>query len=217
MTIVLFLSPFPAFQITHNGMRLILNFGGYLTNFLFLYSHSRKCSGLSSSPATGKSTHHHIEEIKQSLSTSQPTSQNKLLLSPNMALLKGRGLLQQGSTHPPTLSYTRCLRHVYISDCSVTTLCLAPKTHPSRQNFLIITQASCGDVVKIEGGSVAMGVVKLAPELLLEFDSILCLSGESVSLKERREWWGARAKLDKQLKVSVYCKMRSLVIVFQDI
>ena len=47
----------------------------------------------------------------------------------------------------------------------------------------------------------AIGVVKLASELLSEFDSILCSSGESVSLKERREWWGARAKLDKQLKV----------------
>ena len=46
-----------------------------------------------------------------------------------------------------------------------------------------------------------MGVVKLAPELLSEFDSILCSSGESVSLKERREWWGARSKLDRQLKV----------------
>ena len=46
-----------------------------------------------------------------------------------------------------------------------------------------------------------VGVVKLAPELLSEFDAILCSSGESVSLKERREWWGARAKLDKQLKV----------------
>ena len=47
----------------------------------------------------------------------------------------------------------------------------------------------------------AVGVVKLAPELLSEFDAILCLSGESVLLKERKEWWGARTKLDKQLKV----------------
>lgn len=46
-----------------------------------------------------------------------------------------------------------------------------------------------------------MDVVKMAPELLSQFDSILCSSGESVSLKERKEWWGARAKLDKQLKV----------------
>ena len=47
----------------------------------------------------------------------------------------------------------------------------------------------------------AVGVVKLAPELLSEFDAILRSSGESVSLKERKEWWGARTKLDKQLKV----------------
>ena len=169
---------------------------------LFPHSHSRKCSGLGSSPATGKSTRHHIEEIEQTLSANQPTSQNKLQLLPDRALLEGRGLLQQGSTHPPTLSYTGFLRHVYVGDCSVSTLCLAPKTHPSRQNYLIIAQASCGDSVATEGGGVAMGVVKLAPELLSEFDSILCSSGESVSLKERREWWGARAKLDKQLKAS---------------
>ena len=171
--------------------------------FPFPYSHSRKSSSLSSSPVISKSTRHHIEEIEQTLSTNRPVSRNKLSLSPNRALLKGRGLLQQGSTHPPALSYTRSLMHVYLNDCSVTTLCLAPKTHPSRQDYLVIAQTTCGksDAATTGGGGVAMGVAKLPPELLSEFDSILCSSGESVSLKERREWWGARAKLDKQLKV----------------
>lgn len=182
-------------------MFIILYIPKHLTDFLFSYFHSRKCSGLSSSPVSGKSTRHHIEEIDQTLSASRPMSQNKLPLLPSRVLLKGRGLLQQGSTHPPTLSYTRSLRRIYIGDCGVSTLCLAPKTHPSRQNYLLIVQATCGDGATAGGGGVAMGVVKLAPELLSEFDSILSSSGESVSLKERREWWGARAKLDKQLKV----------------
>lgn len=154
---------------------------------------------------SGKSTRHHVEEIEQTLTTT--AQENKLPLSANRVLLKGRGLLQQGSTHPPTLSYTRSLRHMSVGDCSVCTLCLAPRTHPSRQNYLVIARTTCGDGDTIApaagegGGGVAMGVVKLAPDLLSEFDSILCSSGESVSLKERREWWGARAKLDKQLKV----------------
>ena len=50
----------------------------------------------------------------------------------------------------------------------------------------------------------AVGVVKLYQEWLSEFDSVLSSSSESVSLKEKREWWGARGKLDKQLKVGIY-------------
>ena len=100
--------------------------------------------------------------------------------------------------------------HTTVGDCSVCTLCLAPKTHPYRQSHLVIVQTTCVDDDTITaatagagegGGGVDMGVVKMAPELLSQFDSILCSSGESVSLKERKEWWGARAKLDKQLKV----------------
>ena len=77
---------------------------------------------------------------------------------------------------------------------------MSPKTHPTRQDHLIIVRTSC------DGRGVAVGVVKLDRMLLREFDSILRTSGESVSLKERREWWGARKKLDKQLKV------RSIVV-----
>ena len=84
-------------------------------------------------------------------------------------------------------------------------LSLAPKTHPSRQNYLMITQIMCGTATTGEEG-VLVGVVKLAPELLSEFDSILCSSAESASLREvtSREWWGVRTKFDKQLKVSPY-------------
>ena len=78
------------------------------------------------------------------------------------------------------------------------TLCWCPKTHPTRQNHLVIAQTMCGAGTR---GGVTVGVVKLDREVMNEFESILCSSAESVSLKERREWWGARGKLDKQLKV----------------
>lgn len=164
------------------------------------HSHFRKSGGLSSSPVVSKSTRHHVEEIKLSLCTNSPEdliSRGKSVLA-NNSLLKGRGLLIHGSTHPPTLSYTRTLRHLLAKDCSVVTLCQSPKTHPSRQHHLVIAQTMCGAVPQ---GGVAVGVVKLDQEVMTEFESILCLSAESVSLKERREWWGARGKLDKQLKV----------------
>lgn len=169
----------------------------------------RKCGGLGSSPMTSKSTQHHLSEIGTTFGAISPdgvTSQSKLMLGGGgAAILRGRGLLRQGSTHPPTLSYTRSLRRILSSDFIVSTLCLGPKTHPSRQNHLIVTQTACGgqiDGVASEEG-VAMGVVKLDQELLFEFDSILCSSAASVTLKERKEWWGARGKLDKQLKVHV--------------
>ena len=160
------------------------------------HSHSRKQGGLSSIPATSKSTRHHIEEIQCTLSTPN----GKPLLD-NTAIMNGRGLLKEGSTHPPTLSYTRTLRRLVTSGPwgSVCTLSVCPKTHPTRPDHLLIVRMSCDDSCVV--GGVAVGVVKLDQILLAEFDMILQSSGETVLLKERREWWGARNKLDKQLKV----------------
>ena len=171
-----------------------------LAYYACFHSHFRKSGGLSCSPVASKSTCHHVEEIELSLCTTSPddlVSYGKSVLA-NISLLKGRGLLIQGSTHPPTLSYMRTLRHLLAKDCGVVTLCRSPKTHPSRQHHLVIAQTMCGTVPQ---GGVAVGVVKLDQEVMTEFESILCSSAESVSLKERREWWGARGKLDKQLKV----------------
>ena len=168
------------------------------------HSHSRKYGSLGSSPAVSKSTRHHIEEIQLTFDTATPTnhtSRGKYSSANNSPLLSGRGVLRQGSTHPPTLSYTRSLQCLLPSDCGISTLCLGPKTHPSRQNHLVIAQRTCSSDGAAARGGVTVGVVKLDQALMLEFDSILCSSTESVSLKERREWWGARGKLDKQLKV----------------
>ena len=41
--------------------------------------------------------------------------------------------------------------------------------------------------------------------LLEEFQDILVSSEQSMTVREKRAWWSARRRLDKQMEVSPYC------------